>query len=291
MSFEDLPKLPPLIHPEANGYAERGMAATRLVQKRERVVIDLKYGADYWQKVDVYLPSAEPAQGLPSLVFFHGGAWTNGTKEWMGFMAPPLLTVPAIYVAVNYRLAPHVRHPAQAEDCLAAISWVHRNIARYGGDPDRLMIGGHSAGAHLAALACVDAARQAAQGLPDGAIKACLAISGSYDMRNRSAPPGSSGRRIYDMVLAREEDDADASPIAFVRSGLPPFFLAWGENDFPHLREQGKAMAAALSQAGGRVVTMQIPGVDHFGANEVCGDARSEWVAQARQWLAGNPGN
>lgn len=290
MSFEDLPPLPPLIHPEAKGYAERCMAATRRVQADTRTRIDIRYGDDYWQKLDVYLPSTPGPVPLPCLVFFHGGAWTNGTKEWMGFMAPPLLDLPAILVAANYRLAPAVRHPSQLDDCVAAIAWTCRNMAVLGGDPARLFVGGHSAGGHLAALATLHEPARQKHGIAAGAIRGCLPISGSYDFRNPNAPAGSSARRIYEMVLAQESDDADASPIVHVSRAAPPFLLAWGENDFPHLVQQAGSMAHALAGAGVPVTTMEIAGVDHFGASETCGSADSAWTRAARRWLSGDIG-
>ncbi|MCW5750002.1 MAG: alpha/beta hydrolase [Alphaproteobacteria bacterium] len=287
MSLDDLPTLPPLIHAEAKGYAERALAATREVQSRSHVMIDIQYGDDYWQKLDVYLPGTPASAPLPCLVFFHGGAWTNGTKEWMGFMAPPLLALPAIFVAANYRLAPTVRHPQQLEDCLAAVSWVHRNLAQIGGDPKRLFVGGHSAGGHLAALAALHGPLRARTGLPANAIRGCLPISGSYDLRNRQAAAGTSARRIYEMVLARETDDEDASPIAHVGPSAPPFLLAWGEKDFPHLVQQAADMTRALADAGIPVETLEIADADHFAASERCGLASATWTSAALAWLSG----
>ena len=177
MSFDDLPPLPKLLHPGAEEYAERCMAASRKVHAEHRVLVDCRYGTDYWQKLDVYLP-AEPPTGessgapLPVLLFFHGGAWTSGTKEWMGFMAPALLDAGVIFVSGNYRLAPAARFPEIVDDCVAAAAWVRDNIGRYSGDPERLFVGGHSAGGHLAALVALDRPRRRAAALPDSAIRA-----------------------------------------------------------------------------------------------------------------------
>ena len=291
MSFDDLPPLPRMIHPEANDYAARCMAASREVQSRWRTIVDCRYGDDYWQRYDVYLPqqvgkAAHELRGLPVLIFFHGGAWTSGTKEWMGFMAPPLLSLPAIFVSANYRLAPTVRYPSMLDDCLAAIASVHQRIAEFGGDPGRLFVGGHSAGGHLASLATLDEARRTAAGLPADAIRGCLAVSASFELRNRSAAAGTLERRIYDMVLAREDDDLAASPLAHVAARSAPFFIAWGERDFPRLVTQARAMVGALTDAGVEVEAMQLDGVDHFGASEACGDPAFPWIHSARKWLA-----
>jgi acetyl esterase/lipase len=262
------------------------MAATRRVQANGRVLIDLRYGSDYWQKLDVYLPRVSDVSGVPVLLFFHGGAWTSGTKEWMGFMAPTLLSIPAIYVAANYRLAPVVRYPEIVDDCAAATAWVQANISKYGGDPGRLFVGGHSAGGHLAALVALDRDCQRRAGLAKDSIRACLNVSGSYDIRNRGAAVGSAERRIYDVLLRDERDDSAASPITHVQSDSVPFFVAWGERDFPRLVSQARSFSAALEHAGARVQTLELKDRDHFEANEACGIADGQWAEIASRWLS-----
>jgi len=285
MSFDDLPLLPPPVHAEAVGYAERCMAATRKVQASERVLIDHRYGDDYWQKLDIYLPPKLGCGPLPVLVFFHGGAWTNGTKEWMGFMAPPLLALPAIFVAANYRLAPTTRYPAILEDCMNATAWVASHIAEHGGDPKRLFVGGHSAGGHLSALVALDRAAQRAAGLDPNAIRGFLGVSGSYDIRKRNAAPGSAERRIYDVLLTNQRDDDAASPITHVRADSPPCLVAWGTRDYPRLVTQAMAFVSALAAAGVHHEVLEIRGADHFEANEVCGLVDSPWSCAAARWL------
>ncbi|MGH6797642.1 MAG: alpha/beta hydrolase, partial [Roseiarcus sp.] len=148
MSFDDLPALPPLLHPDAPAYARRIMAGTRAAQARLPVAIDQAYGSDYWQKLDIYRPAAPSPGTLPVLCFLHGGAWVNGCKEWLGFMAPVLTDLPAIFVAVSYRHAPEAKFPSQLDDTLDAVRWVHRNVERHGGDPRKIHLGGHSSGGH-----------------------------------------------------------------------------------------------------------------------------------------------
>lgn len=285
MSFDDLPPLPPLLRPEAKAYAERISAATRVVQRTTRTALDLRYGDDYWQKVDLYLPADRNARGLPVLCFMHGGVWVNGTKEWMGFMAPPLLDLPAIFVSVNYRLAPAARYPAALDDCLDALAWVHRNIAGYGGDPDKLFIGGHSAGGHLAALVTLRRDLTARRGLPPGVIKACFPVSGVFDLRAADPAPGSIEEAVYKSFLARAEDDAEASPVLHVEGNETPFYLTWGSRDMPSLIVQGRAMTAALEKQKGRVVSREFSGLDHFEMNEEAGRAESSWVHHVRRWM------
>lgn len=288
MSFEDLPPLPPLLRPEAAGYAARAMALTREAQKTHRVAIDLPYGGDYWQKADVYQPAGATPGGWPVVVFFHGGAWTNGTKEWMGFMAPTLLAIPVVYVAANYRLAPTCRHPGPLEDCCDVIAWVARNIAHYGGNPARIFMGGHSAGGHLAALAVLSRDLLARRNVAPASIAGCLPVSGSFDLRQRRAPADSMERRVYDVLLASEDDDAGASPIQLVEGNRVPFYIAYGERDFPRLVNQGAAMVDALRRNGSMVRSDIFPGLDHFEANLVgCIDETYPWLSTVRAWTGG----
>jgi arylformamidase len=286
MSFDDLPPLPTLRSPDARAYAERISNASRIVQTQTRTALDLPYGDDYWQKIDLYLPAAE-GRGLPVLCFLHGGAWVNGTKEWMGFMAPPLIDMPAIFASVNYRLAPAARYPAAFDDCLDAVAWIHRNIARFGGDPARIFLGGHSAGGHLAALVTLRRDLLRARGLPSNVIRACFPVSGAFDMRCDNPPPGSLEEVVNTAFLARLADAPDASPVTFVAGNDTPFYLAWGSRDIPSLILQGRAMAAALRQHEGAVAVEEFAGLDHFLMNEDAGRRDSLWVARVRRWMAG----
>ena len=115
MSFDDLPALPRLIHPDGNRYVERIMRLGRLAQQKTPCVLDQSYGSDYWQRLDVYLPMTTSESRLPVFCFLPGGAWINGCKEWLAFMAPALTSVPSVFVALSYRHAPVAKFPAQLD--------------------------------------------------------------------------------------------------------------------------------------------------------------------------------
>jgi arylformamidase len=281
MSFDDLPPLPPLIYPEARGYAERISEASRRVQRERRCVLDVSYGSDYWQKVDIFLPE-KPEQSAPVLCFLHGGAWVNGCKEWMGFMAPPLLDLPAVFVSISYRLAPTVRYPDPVEDCFNALAWVHENIGHYGGDPARLHIGGHSAGGHLAALLALRPAKLQAHGVPAAAVKACYPVSGVFDLR--PGVQGESPRTMAHAFLGGDALAAEASPICHAGRGVP-FLIAFGEHDLPELVVQNRNMIETLNDVGADVKMIEFAGFNHFDTNESCGSADNEWVRTVRDWM------
>lgn len=111
MDFANLPPQPPLFPAEADDYARQTLARSAEAARLCHRIADVRYGSDYWQSLDVY-PAVDAAGGgapAPVLVFAHGGAWTNGYKEWMGLMAPPLVSRGIVFVSLSYRLAPEHR--------------------------------------------------------------------------------------------------------------------------------------------------------------------------------------
>ena len=98
MSFDDMPDRGELMLPGAQEYADGCIERSRKVVDQTRCVIDVTYGDDFYHKLDIFLPDDEEQTGLPVMLFFHGGAWRHGFKEWLGFMAPALTDLPAIFV-------------------------------------------------------------------------------------------------------------------------------------------------------------------------------------------------
>jgi acetyl esterase/lipase len=287
MSFEDLPAMPSsFLQPGARDYVTRITALSKQAMARSRACYDLPYGTDYWQKVDVYLPPTDAGRGgWPVLCFIHGGAWVNGCKEWMGFMAPPLVDAPMIFVSVSHRLAPTCRLPGIVSDCVDAVAWIHRHIAKYGGNSDCIHVGGHSSGAHLAAMVAVRGDLLTARGAPADAVKSCLPMSGSYDLR--FADPGAEAiaEHVGTNVLQHPDHAWQWSPLAYVSRVKMPFYITWGEQEPPRTSGQGRAMIAALSRNGARVDHHVFPGLDHFSINENCARMENEWTQTVRNKL------
>jgi acetyl esterase/lipase len=278
MALSDLPPQAPM-SPIAEAYAAFCLEHTARAQACLRHVLDMPYGADYWQKIDLYIPDDRTANGLPTLLFMHGGYWTHGYKEWLGFMAPSFVSLPALFISVGYRLSPAVHYPAALEDCFAALAWAYHHVAEYGGDPQRLFVGGHSAGGHLAALMALQPALLTARGLPAEIIKACFPVSGVYDLT------GDIPQDRLHAFLAPGASRVHASPLHYVRGNRIPFLLAVGEHDFPVLYEQAYAMEAALRQEDGPVELLDIAGVDHFQINMRSAAPEDVWVQRVRAWM------
>ena len=134
--------------------------------------VDYIAGTDYAEdrdKLDVFMP--EGAAGAPVVVFFHGGALQQGDKSYGEVLVRRFVPEGVGVVSANYRLSPGVMHPAHIQDAAAAFAWVVKNIAGYGGDPERVYVSGHSAGAYLATLMALDPAHLASHGLGLDAIR------------------------------------------------------------------------------------------------------------------------
>lgn len=240
------------------------------------------YGADPYQSLAVF-PAAKPTGDV--LVFFHGGGWTNGYKEWMYFMAPAFQAQGITFVSAGYRLAPAHVFPTGLEDCADAVAWVVRHVLAKAGQASRVFIGGHSAGGHYAALLGVTSAWREQRQLSASAIAGCLPVSGVYQFG------AASGMAVRPRFLGPVQDgtaEAAASPLARLEpAACPPFLLTHGSRDFPHLITQAGQMADALRAAQVPVQSEILEDCDHFEASVACGDASRPWVARAAAWIRG----
>jgi acetyl esterase/lipase len=194
-----------------------------------------------------------------------------------------VLAAPAIFVTPSYRHAPAAQFPAQLDDCADAIAWVHSNIAAYGGDPTRIHLGGHSAGAHLAALTALRRDALTARGLPSDVIKACYPVSGRYDLGERSArgagaAPVRDGQSLVESFLGTPANVAAASPLQQVRGNTTPFVVAVGSRDLAGFVDQARAFVAALRAERGVVRFEEFEGYDHFMMSEQCSQPDNIWM-------------
>ncbi len=204
-------------------------------------------------RLDIYRPRG--ASKRPVLFFLHGGAWVRGDRRQYPFFGNHFARAGFVVVAPSYRLAPKHPHPAQIEDAAAAFAWTMRNIAAHGGDPSRIVVAGHSAGGHLAALLAADARWLRAHGLDSGAIRGVISMSGVPDVT------GAAGSRVFgsDPDVRRA-----ASPLFHVRGGLPPFLVTYCQWDYLTLPQQARRFHDALRQAGVPSRLVFVKGENHI---------------------------
>ena len=237
------------------------------------------YGSDPYQSIALFRP---PRPNGTIFAFIHGGGWTNGYKEMMGFMAPAFTAQGVLFASVGYRLAPMHYWPACFEDCARAVAWLAQHAAENGADASRIFIGGRSAGGHLSSLLAVRRDWQDGAGVRSDLLRGCIAVSGVYYFGEDS---GFKNRPRF-LGPVEQKNDIPASPLRNIQGTPPPFLMAWGEKDFPHLIGQAAEMAAALRKAGGDVETIVLPGCDHLGTWVPTGDPQSPWMSRALAFLA-----
>lgn len=269
---------PPLPFPAAEAYSAAALAASRGDWPGVLEYRDLRFGPSSWQVLDLFIPDAPSEGPRDVLVFFHGGGWTNGYKEWVGLMAPAVTAAGMILVAPTHRLAPGVRFPVFLEDAIDAVAAAREMVRPFAGNPDRLFISGHSAGGHLAAMIGLKPDLCAARGLPPEAIAGCCPVSAILDLHQADPVPGSLEARVYEMVLADPADDAAASPLSVIGNGRAPLFLAWGAADSERVR-RSNGQAREILEAAGADARFRIYPEDHFGTHLALQDPGHDWYA------------
>lgn len=214
----------------------------------------LAYGEGERRRLDVYAP---PAAGTaPVAVFLYGGSWDSGRRGDYGWAGQAIAAQGFVTVVPDYRVYPETRFPGFVEDCAQAVRWVVDNIARYGGDPSRIVLIGHSAGAYNAAMLALDARFLRAAGVDPRVVKAFAGLSGPYAFLPLDGP---ITRRTFGEVA----DLPATQPAAWARADAPAAFLATGEaDDFVRPRNTVK-LAAALRDVGVVVEERHYPGLGH----------------------------
>lgn len=229
----------------------------RTADVRERFPhhLDLSYGDDPKQKLDLYLPEGE-LSGAPVFLFLHGGGFREGDRANYGAVAEPFARQGIVTAVASYRLTGDGFHyPNQPDDVKKAIKWLYDNVQRYGGDPELLYVGGHSAGAILSADIGVDRRWMAAAGIPPQALRGIVPVSGPYDMRDRGRP-GEQNAYAPTPELAEK-----ASPILHIGDPAPAAVVAVGSLE-PY-QETSQELVAKLEAAGAEAHYLLLDGEDH----------------------------
>ncbi|MEQ4598291.1 MAG: alpha/beta hydrolase [Methylobacteriaceae bacterium] len=216
---------------------------------------DAAYGADPRQRLDVFVPTV-PVERAPVLVFFYGGSWNSGSKDDYAFAAQALAAQGFVTVLPDYRLYPKVRFPDFLKDGAAAIAWVRDNIAAQGGDPSRIVLAGHSAGAYNAAMLGLDPEYLRQAGVDPRIIRAVAGLSGPYDFL-----PFDQKTSID--VFGQAPDPEATQPVSYAGAHSPPTFLATGDKDTVVRPRNTASLAARLRDARVPVQERVYEGLDH----------------------------
>jgi acetyl esterase/lipase len=239
-------------------------------------VADVDY-PDGKDRLDLYIPAG--ATGAPVIFSIHGGALTMGDRSEESFVGHRFAAAGYLTVVISYRLSPGVSHPAHIQDTAAALAWTKRNVRQHGGNPDRIIVIGHSAGAYLGMLLAADARYLAAHKLSPNDIKGVVPVSGFFWVDRPGVGPDrptyvwGTERRVW----------VEASPASHLRAGLPPVLLLDTDGGEEWRQKQNEDMAAALRSAGNKDVTShQVKGRTHMS---VWTDMLDGEVEETSSWI------
>ena len=212
------------------------------------------YGEHQRQKLDVLVPAG--AKAAPVLIFFHGGGWVGGDKKNYGFLMRRFSHAGVVSIASNYRLSPEVQFPAFVEDGASAIVWVRKNIADFGGDPNRIFLMGHSAGAHIVSLLALDEKYLRDAKTDQKSIRGVIPISGPLLLKASQVPQMK--------FIFGNADDAEMCPLAHVDGGEAPFLILQGQEDVLVQPIHAKVAEKKIREKGGKVEVLYFPDHDHL---------------------------
>ncbi len=220
---------------------------------------DIPFGANARNKLDVYSPvnSVPNTAPRPVVVFFYGGAWDSGDKNSYLFLAEALTSRGYVVVVPDYRVYPEVIFPAYMDDAAHAVKWTFGNVAKYGGDPTKVFVMGHSAGAQLAALVAYDATYLDRVGIDKRRIKGVVSLAGPMDFLPLT--------EVKLELIFPQSVRAASQPINFITGKEPPSLLLHGEDDTRVGIHNSRNIAARITERGGVAETTYYPKMGHVG--------------------------
>lgn len=242
------------------------------------VTRDLPYGPDRLQRLDIFAPDGAHAK-LPVLLFVHGGGFTRGDKH--GDFYPDNITLWAaghgmVGVNIDYRLAPKDPWPAGARDLAAAIAWARANIARHGGDPDRIILWGHSAGAnHVADYL----AHPEVQGAEAGAVRGAIILSAFYAPAPTGTPPNAYYGSDAGLQSAR-------TSVEGLRRSHVPLFVADAEFDPEPFKRYAATLRDELCKSAARCPAfLTVRDANHFTEGMAVGTPDRQLTGPLLEWI------
>lgn len=240
------------------------------------------YDESHRLSLDVY-PARDAVGPAPVVVFFHGGSWRNGRRDYYRFVGEALSGRGVVVVVPDYRKAPDYVFPVFMEDAAAATAWAFQHASELGGDPGRVYVMGHSAGAHIAALLGTDGRYLERWNVRPRQLAGVIGLAGPYDFLPIRDP---RLKRIF----ADESLWPQTQPVNFVDGDEPPFLLLHGSDDRRVWTRHSKRLARLLQAAGEPVTLRLLEGTGHIGL--VNGFRSPHWspvLTETLQWMAAPP--
>lgn len=250
--------------PNAREVSQRNAQKSAAALERLGPPRRLAYGSTEIEKLDIYTTKRPNA---PINVFLHGGAWRSGNAKGAAYMSETFVDAGAHFISVDFNNAPEVNGNlmVMADQVRRAVTWIYKNAASFGGDPNRLYISGNSSGAHLAAVALTTDWKKDF-GLPADILKGGLCCSGMYDLY----PVSLSARAGY--VKFTPEVIEKLSPQGHLEKLLAPIIVAHGALETPEFQRQSREFAAAVKQAGKPLIFLIGQGYNHYEMFETLGN-------------------
>lgn len=237
-----------------------GLAAASSATAQE--LHNRSYGPDPRHRLDLFVPNGiKSGERRKVVLYFHGGGWQHGDTPRHRFVGRALAAKGYVAAVSTYRLYPQVKFPAFMHDAAKAVAWVRANVARRGGDPGRVYLMGHSAGAHIAALLALDPRYLKAVAVPRRALAGVIGLAGPYVFNPK-------GWHSFAPIFEAHPNPS-ARPVDFVRSfrtqGGPPLFLLQGGADRLVKTHEGPGLAQAYRAVGGKARVKTYPALGHVG--------------------------
>lgn len=205
-------------------------------------------------KLDVYTP--DNARNAPVVIFYFGSRWQSGSRDEFEFVGNALASQGIVAVLPSYRFYPQVKYPGFVQDSAKAVAWVHRAIGNYGGDPNRIVVMGYSAGAYNAAMLALDDEFMKGVGGSRDWLRGMIGLAGPYDFLPLTQPD------LRDLFGPPEQFDR-TQPVVWADGRNPPLLLVHGENDNNIFVSNTRSLAQRVKNSGGPVTTLIYPELSH----------------------------
>ncbi|HZZ44430.1 MAG TPA: alpha/beta hydrolase [Tepidisphaeraceae bacterium] len=210
-------------------------------------------------ELDIYRPTFSSNQNLPVVIWLYGGYWQNGSRQMYRSLAYPFTSAGYLVVIPDYRLYPDVRFPAFIDDAAAAVAWTRLHIASYGGDPSRIFLAGHSAGAYIAAMLNVDHRYLDHADVPAGTLKGVICLSAPLNF----IPDNPALLGIFGSGTS--PDYLNTQPRTFLTPHQAPMLLIQGDKDQLVHPGSNREFAHQIHEHGADAIAISYPQMGHLG--------------------------